>query len=159
MIHRKKWDDKYRNENREKCRKASRLHYSKNIEEQRERSMKKYRKERIENSDHARQRARNWSKTPRGIFNAYKKNSRKRGIVFEVSREDFVSLIGSNCAYCGSESFGVDRVNNDLGYIYGNILPCCAKCNHMKRDFTAKEFLSHCRKIVSRNEGLPENEF
>ena len=31
---------------------------------------------------------------------------------------------------------GIDRIDNKLGYIKGNMTPCCKICNHAKHDLT-----------------------
>jgi hypothetical protein len=36
---------------------------------------------------------------------------------------------------------GVDRANNNLGYISSNCVPCCSICNTRKKDASEKEFL------------------
>ena len=49
--------------------------------------------------------------------------------------------------YCGVEnSGGLDRLNNDKVYKFGNVVPCCAQCNYMKKDINIHTFIKHlCR--------------
>ena len=35
---------------------------------------------------------------------------------------------------------GIDRVDNDKGYVRGNIVPCCTNCNIAKNTFLITEF-------------------
>ena len=84
---------------------------------------------------------------------------------FSISNEEFISLIEANCHYCGcppcmekkySTKFecikyqhnGVDRKNNEKGYVYGNCLPSCTRCNIQKREMGYEEFLSHVSNIA-----------
>lgn len=43
---------------------------------------------------------------------------------------------------------GIDRINNDLGYIFQNCVPCCGPCNVMKGDKSEKEFMDRIHKIL-----------
>jgi hypothetical protein len=42
---------------------------------------------------------------------------------------------------------GIDRVDNEIGYVRGNSAPCCTICNRMKRELSYSGFLNHVRKI------------
>lgn len=93
-------------------------------------------------------------------YNEYKRRALKKGRAFELTPENFTQLINSDCHYCGEAPRkcsdgvrnGVDRVNNDLGYIYTNVISCCTGCNRMKGKSTYEEFLEKCRRIVKRND-------
>lgn len=98
------------------------------------------------------------------MYDGYKRDAKKRNIVFEMDFEVFCKLTQLNCHYCGSEpdSFfgdkkrhnglyknnGIDRIDSFLGYTLDNIVPCCKKCNYMKNTLTLKEFYEHVNKIV-----------
>lgn len=85
------------------------------------------------------------------LFNRYKTDALKRGIVFEITKEFFNKTIVENCFYCetpankffkpkngfgGIEYNGIDRVDNSLGYLERNCVPCCTKCNSVKNGVT-----------------------
>jgi hypothetical protein len=113
------------------------------------------------------------TRLPAGVasFNAllrhYKYSAEKRGIEFSLSAEAFRVLTSSNCAYCGAapsqlhiegDNFhgryvcnGIDRVDNEQGYVEGNCVSCCARCNYMKRAMSREQFLSHVRQISEFN--------
>ena len=62
----------------------------------------------------------------------YKIPAKKKGVPYELSKEDFDTLIRSDCAYCTRSSstwFGIDRVIPSLGYTNDNVTPCCWDCN------------------------------
>jgi hypothetical protein len=44
---------------------------------------------------------------------------------------------------------GIDRMNSDLGYIEGNMVPCCGICNITKMDYSAEEFISRAYRVVA----------
>lgn len=89
------------------------------------------------------------------IYQTYKSRADKKNIEFSLDFTSFVNIIESNCNYCDkppSNQFkssilysnykynGIDRINNDLGYIKGNVTPCCKRCNYAKNDMNIKEF-------------------
>jgi hypothetical protein len=101
------------------------------------------------------------------FYDMYKDNSRKRGLEFSLSKEEFRLIAGRVCQYCGSEPKphyakrramisvipylcnGIDRVDNDKGYIAFNCVPCCSLCNYMKRGLSSSEFITHVHRISS----------
>lgn len=90
------------------------------------------------------------SKQPKGKFYTYKKSAVKRNLEFDISFEDFVLLLSYECTYCGEpKANGIDRVDNSIGYIAGNMVSCCSYCNFMKRDKTRDEFINHCVKVYN----------
>lgn len=96
------------------------------------------------------------------LFSIYKRTSAKnRGYSFELSFEDFFYLTQQNCYYCGvvpskfykskyaKKGFyynGIDRINNDLGYLKSNSACCCRDCNNAKSDLTQEEFINRIKK-------------
>jgi hypothetical protein len=45
---------------------------------------------------------------------------------------------------------GIDRVDNDKGYISDNCVPCCWKCNNMKNTMKQKDFINHIISIYKK---------
>ncbi len=43
---------------------------------------------------------------------------------------------------------GLDRIDNDKGYIEGNIVPCCTICNYAKHSLTYEEFITYINNLV-----------
>ena len=68
----------------------------------------------------------------------------------------------ANCHYCGKppnkshrkcDTFlynGLDRVDNSIGYIASNVVPCCYICNKMKGELPVEVFLEHLNNIFTR---------
>ena len=90
------------------------------------------------------------------LLGGYKLSAKNRGCEFSLSRDEFFSLTQQDCYYCGeiplrtyrctkgtNGSFkgnGVDRVDNSIGYISGNVVPCCEMCNRKKMDTSLEDF-------------------
>lgn len=77
----------------------------------------------------------------------YIAQAERRGLPFELSRRHAKRIMSDFCFYCGSPPLaltkkaggygefaynGIDRLNNEKGYIKGNVVPCCADCNWVK---------------------------
>lgn len=94
-------------------------------------------------------------------YDRYARNARKREYLFDLSKEQFRQLIEQPCYYCGNSGReitksatygglmvnGIDRIDNNKGYIKGNVVACCTMCNYMKRDFGLRVFLTHVHAI------------
>lgn len=93
------------------------------------------------------------------VYNDYRMKARGiRGLNFTLTREQFKIITQQNCFYCGTKPKnkwvyhkrcskdgnyiynGIDRVNNDIGYMIENCVPCCKKCNTAKSNFALDEF-------------------
>lgn len=95
------------------------------------------------------------------IISGYKTDAKRRNLCFELSIERTVELFLGSCYYCGvlpynecsvsyaNGSFtynGIDRVDNDLGYIDSNVVSCCFICNQSKMARKVDEFISWIHK-------------
>jgi len=102
----------------------------------------------------------------KNIISVMKFNSIRRGIEFAISERYLKSLHKKDCIYCGSspremlgkrlnggyKCNGIDRINNDLGYIESNVAPCCSICNYMKKTMDSKDFINAAKKITEYQE-------
>lgn len=91
------------------------------------------------------------------IYRLYKYNANLRKKEFNIDIESFLKLITANCHYCNSEPQshivysgpyrdnykynGLDRVDNNIGYILNNCVTCCKFCNRAKKDENLVSFL------------------
>jgi hypothetical protein len=104
--------------------------------------------------------------TSNRLFYVYKRNAERRGVPFNLSRDEFEKLVASNCVYCDArpenvvksqysngDTFynGIDRVNNSVGYAFDNCVPCCSNCNYAKRKMSVPEFFSWVRRVVVKS--------
>jgi len=89
------------------------------------------------------------------IFSSYKAGAIKRNKSFEIELIDFIKLLKGNCFYCDSEPLterklfgtygnylynGLDRVDNNKGYLLDNVVPCCKVCNIAKNTMGLEDF-------------------
>lgn len=99
------------------------------------------------------------------VYHRYKQSANKREISFELTKEDFKRITSLNCHYCNIEPLqiakyynktsqslnyiynGIDRINNDVGYILNNSTPCCFVCNRAKREMGYLDFLSYIDRL------------
>jgi hypothetical protein len=77
----------------------------------------------------------------------FKSTSKTRNIKWDLSLEELSKFLKiKECTYCNGPlpevGIGLDRKNNDLGYIKRNITRCCGECNAIKSNLlTYKEML------------------
>jgi len=103
------------------------------------------------------------------LLATYKAAAKRRGYMWGLSAEEFFSITQQNCHYCGSLPSerrdskrynggyvcnGVDRRNNEHGYIPENALPACKDCNRMKGTMTYEQFVVYLRKVGSFQLGI-----
>jgi hypothetical protein len=88
----------------------------------------------------------------KGSYNRHRQVAEDREISTTLTYDEFKCLI-RDCEYCGRSveelgSMGIDRVDNTLGYVFSNCVPCCGTCNTMKMALGLSEFLDHVRRIA-----------
>ena len=104
-------------------------------------------------SGKGRKKLKKYHASPKGKYNYYKKNASRAHRIFILSLSEFTELISKPCTYCGkigNPYNGVDRTNNNKGYIKENCTPCCAYCNWMKREKSFGEFVNHCKEVAKK---------
>jgi hypothetical protein len=86
-------------------------------------------------------------------YTQYKTSAAKRNLPFEVSLDEFTSIVNKSCTYCGyspeNEVIGIDRIDSRFGYITGNMTPCCRICNWMKGTLSVEAFMEQISRIVN----------
>jgi hypothetical protein len=81
-------------------------------------------------------------------YRDYKRNAGTRGLVFNMNKDEFDAETQKTCVFCGAEDHvGIDRIDSSMGYVTGNIQPCCSFCNKMKSNYGEEAFLSQIAKI------------
>jgi hypothetical protein len=87
-------------------------------------------------------------------YHRYKLGARRRNIVFNLTHHQFYSFWQKPCTYCGGKinKVGLDRIDNNLGYSFGNINPCCTICNSIKGSRTMEEFRQHLKSRILKLE-------
>lgn len=99
----------------------------------------------------------------RALLANYREDAEKRGLAFDLSKEEFRELVTSNCFYCGvlpssikktgskNGAFiynGVDRMDSSLGYEKGNVVTCCKMCNWSKHTRDYDEWIEWLDRLV-----------
>jgi len=100
------------------------------------------------------------------LLKSYKTAAANRELVWALTDEQFDALISGDCHYCDAEPVpprrrkvrtnlygeftynGIDRLDNTLGYVVGNVVSCCIHCNKMKNNRTVQEFLQHIQLVL-----------
>lgn len=95
-----------------------------------------------------------------GNYKKYIESAKSRSMEFSISEEFFDNIVKQNCYLCGNRpptgNCGIDRFDNDVGYIESNCRTCCATCNFMKGGATYDMFIERCRNVVQRFLDYPE---
>jgi len=88
------------------------------------------------------------TKSNHARFLQLKNNATKRGIVFELTEDEFAAKCGSDngrCWYCNvvpsDLGFHLDRVNNGGPYVADNLVISCWPCNRMKSNDRVRDFV------------------
>lgn len=86
----------------------------------------------------------------------YKRCAKEKNNIWTLIDCYVLSLFKQPCYYCGDimdneKLTGIDRVDNSIGYITSNIVPCCKICNMMKKDLDQTTFIKRCRHIAFIN--------
>lgn len=101
----------------------------------------------------------------RAVITDYKRHAVERGYQFELTDEEAIKIMLTNCYYCDSPPSnkkiikpsrklrnkyscnittfyynGIDRVNNNLGYTITNCVSCCHFCNWSKREHSLEDW-------------------
>lgn len=131
-------------------------------------------------SDSMKQDYRNWKARrgrAEGIVKDYKetlayawakvrRSAKLRGLPLSITKEQVAYLVKCPCHYCHRDAckvfrIGIDCVISKLGYIEGNVVPCCYQCNVAKLDADATVFKARClhiTKFFSKEDSLSPNE-
>ncbi len=84
-------------------------------------------------------------RTPEGRYSLSKARANSRKYEWSITLPDYRELISLACFYCEGKlspaGIGLDRVDNRLGYIPGNVVPCCKRCNDLKGRGSFNDFI------------------
>lgn len=120
--------------NKDRIRDTQKRHYWANLDKYRAKGR----------ADHKRKK---WTLNYR--YSEYKNSAKDHKREFCLTKDDFSDLWQNPCYYCGGEikTIGLDRINNEIGYTRENVVPCCIRCNKMKKNINYEDFIMLCRTI------------
>ncbi len=92
----------------------------------------------------------------------YRCGARDRGLMWDLTIEEFSTLTSSNCVYCGIEPRyekitkhnktykynGIDRIDSNIGYVTTNVVSCCGICNRGKSNMDNRAWEEHLNQLV-----------
>lgn len=80
----------------------------------------------------------------------------KKGTLSDLTYEQWETFWQKPCSYCKTaiENVGIDRVDNNIGYIFSNCVACCYRCNVAKGNLTIEEW-NRWRLDISQNLSSP----
>ena len=73
-----------------------------------------------------------------------KKNAKKRGIEFALSKQEFIDFrLKDKCFYCVeyADVMTIDRVDNNIGHKKENCVLACYSCNILKKNYSKEDIL------------------
>jgi hypothetical protein len=104
----------------------------------------------------------------KSLLASYKGAAKRRNLEFDVSYYEFKQLTKQSCYYCdaipssiqyGSMGIrkeygaylynGIDRIDNNQGYIKGNMVTCCIHCNRAKHTRTHDDFVNWISQVYN----------
>lgn len=95
------------------------------------------------------------------IINSIRKCGYRRGLVWELTNRKAALLLLAECYYCGhvpditnpayNPYNGIDRLDSAVGYVPGNIVTACRKCNVAKHVLSEVEFLDLVKRIANKH--------
>jgi hypothetical protein len=101
-----------------------------------------------------------------GYYNEYRRGARNRTLksgnkeryTFDLTLDQFYAIVILPCIYCGSIGSqpindntvvcGIDRIDNNKGYIAGNVVSCCADCNIARGNKTKDQFEQWIKRVT-----------
>lgn len=155
----------YRQEHPEKAKKAQKkyrakfvMHGPKNREMTDEEKEEEEKKKKAKRADNERKRRRDDVDNliykrrklgPNRVWEMVSASAKGKNLDLQLTKEEIIEIGKHDCFYCGVENCrGIDRVDNKLGYVKDNLVPCCTACNYAKRDMTQGHFFAACNKIA-----------
>lgn len=84
-------------------------------------------------------------------YDSYKARAKSKNIKFDLPFRVFDMLIKMPCQYCGLKKdmdvVGIDRFDNEDGYVNGNCVPCCWDCNRSKSNMKALDYIAYIKRF------------
>ena len=91
-----------------------------------------------------------YCKTPSRKYHTYRQSAKSRNIPFELTMDQFMTFWQKPCHYCTDPiaTIGLDRMDNALGYVMQNVVPCCTSCNKAKLRMSPDAYIAQCTRVA-----------
>jgi hypothetical protein len=76
------------------------------------------------------------------MLSSYKVKDNNKRLEFDLDYDFMINnIVSKNCIYCNNNlNIGCDRIDNNIGHIKTNVVPCCYICNIVRsNNFTIEE--------------------
>lgn len=104
--------------------------------------------------------------------------AKRRKLAVSITRKQVYKMFSEQCVYCGTTDSrrtypnskwsgrtiayamcnGIDRLDNTIGYVNGNVATCCARCNKAKSNLAFCEWVTWIQRLVSFQKAHPIGE-
>ena len=96
-------------------------------------------------------------------YHKYRDRALRKQLEFTLIPTDYDKITNEPCYICGKEHSkthknGIDRFDNNVGYIIDNCRSCCGECNYMKRNYSHNEMLEKFKMVYEKNKNKLEKE-
>lgn len=97
-----------------------------------------------------------WCNSNSVPYNRYLARAAEKDLEFVLTKNEFAKFVNDKCYYCNKDTHinhknGIDRKDNDIGYIIDNCVSCCRECNYMKGILNENEFIETCKRVSENN--------
>jgi hypothetical protein len=86
-------------------------------------------------------------------YSNYVRTAEYKGLKFEIKFEEYCDIVNKECHYCGVLQLkgfnGIDRKNQNEGYLLDNCVSCCKMCNYMKGSTSDETFIKRVEHILT----------
>lgn len=101
----------------------------------------------------AREKARLENGSPEFCMELIRSAAERRNVPFLLTLEEYKTLFGLPCHYCGGDVVrsGLDRKDGRAGYELANVVPCCGQCNLAKFHARDTDFIAWAKRVAARH--------
>jgi hypothetical protein len=85
----------------------------------------------------------------------YRASAKRKGHEFALGVDDVERMVTGDCFYCGVGADpinGIDRVDNAVGYVIGNVVTACRRCNIAKLNMSIGDFGDWVGRLVAHSQ-------
>lgn len=115
----------------------------------------KERQKKFNASSKGKAKAKRFFSSTRGRYANLKNSAKTRNIDISITLEEYIPIIDNPCYYCNDYfdktpyGYGLDRIDNNIGYHINNVVHCCGTCNRIKSELlTQEETLAAVKAII-----------